>query len=768
MPFADTASGRAKLPFQPVRRLGSGGTASVFEVKRPGDPRRLAAKLLRAESRRARERFRREGQVVARLRHPGIVSVHEAGELPDGTPFLLFDLIDGRSLDKVAEQEGPLAPERALNLTRQVADALAYAHERKIVHRDVKPENILITADDTALLTDFGIALVEDLGRLTRTGAFTGTPLYMAKEQLTGEGKIGPWTDVHALGAVLFELLTGTTWVPLDQPHMLMDKVVRHVPPSVRKLRPEVDESVAKIVARCLEKDHEQRYQDGAALRDALDRAMRPRDDARKRPPAPPPPALGRVGLPLVGVLILVVVACIGWAVAERTGKSELQREVTKAQESARQVTQEANRQVLAAEAQRDRVGDAAGSVDGLIRERDQALAELESVGSDLDKLQEQHRDLFEAYEQSEARRREFDDSVAGIERRLAGLEERVGDEETRSALLQQGLTLHHEAMERGVERALGGDLSAFDRAMTLVHLGRNRQALIAVQEARRAGDREPDWQVVEFFAYDALGDERKASQVLNQLAGDGAPTLPHQIWAHLKLDLRMDAGPRMAMLRNAVENGQRAYLKVDLADVLIEQGTSSDHLSELDEALVLLAEVLEQTPLDPRAWNLRSQARYYLWLFRDRDTTSGVENGQILVDIVSGYRIARELSPRPEYWLSTGKTLVLMRMDRWAGLELDEAAIRFQERGDSEGQASALVWLGILAKHGGDEAAAATYWVEAIQVAPRSAEAYEFSIYLSEISEPQRRRVLEAADPAFRQVLEEVIERDLREARGE
>jgi hypothetical protein len=257
------------FPYEVVRQLGAGGMGTVYEVRRPGDPRRLAAKFMTSTSVQARARFQREGEVVARLEHPGIVPVRGSGQLADGTPYLLFDLVDGRSLKALLE-EGPLPEPRALALAEGIARALGHAHRQGVVHRDIKPDNILVDAQGAPKVADFGIAHVADAERLTRTGQVTGTVLYMAREQLAAGGGIGPWTDVHALGAVLFECLAGRPAFEGDSPHNVVAQVLHTVPPDLRTLRSDLSAGVAAIAARCLAKKAEERYPDGDALAEDL------------------------------------------------------------------------------------------------------------------------------------------------------------------------------------------------------------------------------------------------------------------------------------------------------------------------------------------------------------------------------------------------------------------------------------------------------------------------------------------------------------------
>ncbi len=164
----------------------------------------------RAASENHLQRFRREGEALARLQHPGLVSVLDLGE-ERGEPFIVLTLVGGHSLEQVIRGRGHLPDDEVLELGRCLAEALAYAHERDVLHRDVKPENILLPRADQPVLVDFGLAKFEEAsgGRLTATGAFAGTPGFAAPEQLADAGKVDARADVYGLGATLYAMLTG-------------------------------------------------------------------------------------------------------------------------------------------------------------------------------------------------------------------------------------------------------------------------------------------------------------------------------------------------------------------------------------------------------------------------------------------------------------------------------------------------------------------------------------------------------------------------------
>ncbi len=261
------------LPFEVVGPLGRGGAARVLEVRLPDTPGRFAAKLLEAHDARALERFRREGETLATLRHPGIVAARRSGVGPDGVPFIVFDLVAGPTLRDVLDARERIAPDRVVTLGRELAAALSAAHGAGIVHRDVKPENVLIDANGRVRLADFGLALARDRERLTATGQLAGTFPYMAPEQLDEDGELGPAADVHAVGVLLWEALAGERPFPAPAGPALWAQIRSFTPPSIRETIPEVDQVLARAIGRCLAKDPAARFEDAGALLQALEAA---------------------------------------------------------------------------------------------------------------------------------------------------------------------------------------------------------------------------------------------------------------------------------------------------------------------------------------------------------------------------------------------------------------------------------------------------------------------------------------------------------------
>jgi len=255
--------------------IGEGGMGMVYRAHDTLLNREVAIKLLPPELARDREfvsRFRREAETAASLDHPHIVAIYNIGE-QDGVHYLAMRLLEGQPLNQVLKQSGALPPERALHITEQVARALDYAHARGVVHRDVKPANIMVGADEHVTLMDFGIAKAMTGSRLTRTGTMIGTPEYMAPEQFTGE-QVDLRADIYALAVVLYEMLTGRVPFTGETPVSISHAHVYQQPAPPRQHNTQIPTAVEQVVLRALAKRPEARYPNAGALADALRAAL--------------------------------------------------------------------------------------------------------------------------------------------------------------------------------------------------------------------------------------------------------------------------------------------------------------------------------------------------------------------------------------------------------------------------------------------------------------------------------------------------------------
>lgn len=257
-------------------RLGQGGFALVYVATDTRLKRRVAVKVLReelAEDEAAAERFRREAEAVAALRHPNVIPIYGVGE-SDGVTFFIMPLVDGGSLADRLVREPRVSIDEARRILREAASGLAAAHRAGIVHRDIKPDNMLLDGPESrVILTDFGIAKALSGGRpgLTETGAVIGTPHYMSPEQVGSGGAVDPRSDVYSLGVVGYQLLTGE--VPFNAA-TLAAVLVQHLtkePAAITRVRPDCPPVLAAVVTRCLAKSPDERWASAADLVEALD-----------------------------------------------------------------------------------------------------------------------------------------------------------------------------------------------------------------------------------------------------------------------------------------------------------------------------------------------------------------------------------------------------------------------------------------------------------------------------------------------------------------
>ena len=253
--------------------IGRGGMAVVYQATDVRLRRRVAIKVLPPELAfrpDVRSRFLREAQTAAQLSHPDIVPIYSVDE-QNGLVFFVMALVEGESL-AARFSRGPLEIEDARRILAEVADALAYAHAHGVIHRDIKPDNILLDRDSGhALVTDFGIARAAEAdSRLTATGITVGTPAYMSPEQGMGDRDVDGRSDIYSLGVVAYQVLTGSLPFRANNTPAMIMKHVSETPRPVRELRRDVPPALAAAIERALAKDPDDRFPDAAAFRDAL------------------------------------------------------------------------------------------------------------------------------------------------------------------------------------------------------------------------------------------------------------------------------------------------------------------------------------------------------------------------------------------------------------------------------------------------------------------------------------------------------------------
>ena len=285
--------------YQIVEEIASGGQGVVYSAFDPDSGQIVAVKVLHPSltgNHDYLERFRREASLASSIDHPNVVKIFEVGQ-DDDRHFMALEFLP-ESLSGVIEGAGALPIERAAVFAVQIARGLAAAHALGIVHRDVKPQNVLIGSDGAAKLTDFGIARGELLPTMTATGAMMGTPHYMSPEQARGERADGR-SDVYSLGCVVYQMLAGEVPFKGDTPLAVIRRHIEERPRPIRQLRSEVPPAVERVVSRCMEKSPSRRYQTPGELVSALEQAVpgvissarEPRQEAPRLPaPAPAPP----------------------------------------------------------------------------------------------------------------------------------------------------------------------------------------------------------------------------------------------------------------------------------------------------------------------------------------------------------------------------------------------------------------------------------------------------------------------------------------------
>jgi eukaryotic-like serine/threonine-protein kinase len=253
--------------------VGHGGMSTVYKAHDSLLERNVALKILHQQYNEDEdfvERFKREARSVAQLQHPNIVTVIDRGE-EDGRQYIVFEYIDGENLKELVVRKGRLDVREALEIALEIARGLGFAHDHGLVHRDVKPQNVLLNGDGGAKVTDFGIARSLDVDRgVTQTGTVLGTSNYIAPEQASGQ-PVDAHTDVYSLGIVLYEMLTGELPFPGENFVAVAMKHIQEPSPSVLDVRGDVPLRVAEIIDRALEKDPEQRFPTMDAFADEIE-----------------------------------------------------------------------------------------------------------------------------------------------------------------------------------------------------------------------------------------------------------------------------------------------------------------------------------------------------------------------------------------------------------------------------------------------------------------------------------------------------------------
>lgn len=259
--------------YEVISVIASGGMATVYRGWDHHINRYVAIKALHHPNRPgddpfAVDRFRREAQAAAQIAHPNVVTVYDFVE-DHNTQFLIMEFVDGMSLKRYIGEQGPLRPTRALDIAEQVCAALTAAHTRGMVHRDIKPQNILLTTDGRVRLTDFGIVYVTDSETLTHSGIVLGTADYLSPEQARGD-PLTPTSDIYSLGIVLYEMLTGVPPFTGANPVAIAMQHTTQAVPLLRDSNPEVPHEIEAVLRMAVAKDARKRYRSAVMMGRAL------------------------------------------------------------------------------------------------------------------------------------------------------------------------------------------------------------------------------------------------------------------------------------------------------------------------------------------------------------------------------------------------------------------------------------------------------------------------------------------------------------------
>jgi serine/threonine protein kinase len=268
--------------------IGHGGMAVVYRARQESLDRTVAVKVLSenlAASREFMERFRREARTAASMRHPNVITVHDFGEDDRGVPYLVLEYIGGPTLADLMDVG--LDDQRIPDLLDQIAAGLDYAHAHGVIHRDIKPGNVLMTEDGRAVLADFGLAWLLEGAHLTLTGGVIGTPEYMSPEQAAGN-PIDHRCDVYALGVVLYEMLVGDRPFVAETPIGVLLMHLQDAPPSLLVARPDLPRAVADVLEKALVKDPNDRYGSAGELARAFRAAFTGQEARSVNVPLPP------------------------------------------------------------------------------------------------------------------------------------------------------------------------------------------------------------------------------------------------------------------------------------------------------------------------------------------------------------------------------------------------------------------------------------------------------------------------------------------------
>lgn len=264
--------------YEIIEELGRGGMGVVYKGRDPRLNRQVAIKVMLPDPdanadaiKNSIGRFLLEAEAVARLQHANIVEIHDLDVVDENSPFIVMEYVDGSSLDKLIDSNLPDTKTlmRRLEIFYQILKAMQYAHEQGVVHRDLKPGNIMVCGEDQVKIMDFGLAVLDGAHRLTNKGSGCGTPSYCAPEQITDFKNTDERTDIYSLGVILFEMVTGHVPFEVENGDLadMFKRLLSEPPPSPKSYNPRLPSSLEKVILRCLQKSKDDRFQNLGELR---------------------------------------------------------------------------------------------------------------------------------------------------------------------------------------------------------------------------------------------------------------------------------------------------------------------------------------------------------------------------------------------------------------------------------------------------------------------------------------------------------------------
>lgn len=257
--------------------LGTGAMGKVFHATDLQRERPVAVKVLHPDKARKEQvlaRFRREAAIMAEIAHPGIVQVFDWGRTAEGVDYIVMELLHGKTLREHLRSHGPMTPKELLPIIVAVADALAAAHAKGVVHRDLKPDNVFLCDGGAVKVVDFGLSMLDTDARMTKTGVMLGTPRYMAPEQIRSAKNVDPRVDVYALGVTVHEALTGASPFPANDAAQLLGCVIEGRIVRLEEQRPDLPAGLGDVVRRAMAKDKRDRYATIGAFAEAFARTL--------------------------------------------------------------------------------------------------------------------------------------------------------------------------------------------------------------------------------------------------------------------------------------------------------------------------------------------------------------------------------------------------------------------------------------------------------------------------------------------------------------